>query len=145
MTKFLFNCSTNIIGGGVKNSTLFIKFILDHDQPFRWYFAVSQEVFDTLRLLRSNLPISSFLILKSPSRCLDSRRTLSSFVKDKDINFVYTMAGPSYVKFDVPHFMGISNPFLTHASFADIFQFMDFSKHFSSIFPFIPLLLGCSG
>jgi len=30
---------------------------------------------------------------------------------------VYTMAGPSYVKFNVKHIMGLSNPYITHGSF----------------------------
>ena len=39
----LFNCSTNNVGGGMKNSALFIQESLK-DNSIKWNYAVSEEI-----------------------------------------------------------------------------------------------------
>ena len=120
--KILFNATTNVVGGGVKNSSIFIKFIIDQGLASRWIFAVSQQVYDTVKSLCPHLPKSCFHILPSPAHCIESRHSLIRLVNEKQIDIVYTMAGPAYVRFSITHLMGISNPFLTHASIIDVLR-----------------------
>jgi glycosyltransferase involved in cell wall biosynthesis len=113
--NILFNCSTNIVGGGMKNSAFFIKNAI-LDDSFNWTFAISMQV----KLLLEKWAIKTdemFVFEESPARSLIQRNRLLEIVKENQINLVYTMAGPAYVKFNVTHVMGMSNPYFTHADF----------------------------
>lgn len=113
----LFNCSTNIVGGGVKNSALFIVNALS-DDTFKWYFAISNEVYDVLLTLGVDVNNGQFYkFKKSPSRCAESKKELKRLVKVLCVDMVYTMAGPAYLRFNVKHVQGLSNGYITHATF----------------------------
>ena len=47
MKNILFNCSTNIIGGGAKNAAYFIKNSIDINN-FKYFYAVSPNVYHIL-------------------------------------------------------------------------------------------------
>lgn len=115
MMNVLFNCSTNIVGGGLKNSALFIKFAID-DPSINWHFAVSEPVYKLLQKWDLNLSRNRFTIFKdSPARNKVARNKLVQLSKAVKADLVYTMAGPAYVSFPCKHVMGISNPYITHA------------------------------
>src|SRR5690554_3487277 len=123
--KILFNCSTNIVGGGVKNSAIFIKNALE-DSSVSWYFAISKPVFSELE--DELVSCEKFSVFeRSPARCSESRRKILSLEKDLSPDVVYTMAGPAYVSFKSYHVMGISNPYLSHVSFLEYFKFLSYS------------------
>ena len=119
---FLFNCTTNKVGGGLKNSAIFIEMLLKNGGT-NWYFAISPEVAWLLSNLQCKLDSRFFIFNKSPSKNLKSRRELLKLTNDLSISLVYTMAGPAYVKFNCLHIMGISNPYITHAKIVDILRF----------------------
>ncbi|WMT92645.1 glycosyltransferase family 4 protein [Pelagibacterium sp. H642] len=110
--KFLFNATTNIGGGGAKNSAVFIR------QAIRlgvheWHFAVSPQVAAIIN--DWNLPNSDITIIsESPARSVRARRALKQLQANGDFDLVFTMAGPAYVQFSCPHVMGISNPYVSH-------------------------------
>ena len=113
----LFNATTNNAGGGLKNSALFIKHALS-DSRFCWKFAVSEEVYQ----LVLKLGVSEFdchLFRTSPARSFSARDRLKTLSIVLKADLVYTMAGPSYVRFDCLHVQGISDPYATHAQVAD--------------------------
>lgn len=117
MKKVLFNCTTNVVGGGAKNSYLLIRHILSTTSSWIWYFAVSNEV---LALLKSNcnrLPENIYVFEHTPATSLRSRSELLKLVSGHKIDLVYTMAGPAYVRFDCYHIQGISNPYITHVDY----------------------------
>ncbi|MDY0133186.1 MAG: glycosyltransferase [Desulforegulaceae bacterium] len=111
----LFNCTTNVVGGGVKNSAIFIKHALIKNQE-NFIFAVSPQVNEILE--RWNIKKNSvFVLSKSPAKSLKMRKKLFNISNKFNVDCVFTMAGPSYVKFNKPHIMGISNAYITHPSF----------------------------
>ena len=117
--KFLFNATTNIAGGGAKNSAAFIQQAALSNQH-DWHFAVSPQVADIV--FKWGVPNDQITIFEqSPARSHDARRRLKMLEQEGGFDLVYTMAGPAYVKFSGLHIMGISNPYISHA---DIGTFM---------------------
>lgn len=113
--RILFNCTTNNVGGGVKNSALFIKNALQ-DDAVDWCFAISTQVKEILEKWDvSTVTMCVFEI--SPARNKHSRNKIKKLALQKNIDMVFTMAGPAYVKFDVVHVIGISNPYITHVDY----------------------------
>lgn len=116
MTKkrFLFNCSTNIVGGGLKNSAFFIKQAMG-SKNIDWSFAVSKEVKSLLEAWGIKINDSFYVFPSSPARDKSARKKLLELVKKLSPELIFTMAGPAYVKFPVLHVQGLSNPYVTHA------------------------------
>jgi glycosyltransferase involved in cell wall biosynthesis len=113
--KILFNCTTNNVGGGVKNSAIFIKYAIE-DKNNIYSFAISIEVKDILN--KWNIETSNmYLFEKSPARNKEERKRLYNLSLDLNVDLVFTMAGPAYVRFSQTHLIGISNPYITHTDF----------------------------
>src|SRR5690606_11929984 len=108
-----FNCSTNIAGGGVQNAANFIWHAIQ-DHRFDWIFAISPQVKEVLSKWNS-IPDKA-TIFESPARNASARNALRSFALENNVNLVYTMAGPAYIRFHSPHVLGVSNPYVTHGS-----------------------------
>ena len=110
--KILFNCTTNLLGGAVKNAALFIVSV-QGNLDFNWCFAVSKPVYSLL--LNYNVSLDNVIVFdESPSRNNFYRKKLINIADDYSVDVIYTMAGPSYVNFKQFHVMGISNPYITH-------------------------------
>lgn len=113
--RVLFNCSTNIVGGGVKNSAIFIKYAIE-DSKIDWYFALSPQVFDLITKWGLVIKNENYIVFEdSPARNKHAKCGLEDLVKQEAFTLVYTMAGPAYAQFSCIHLQGISNPFITHA------------------------------
>jgi len=112
--KFLFNATTNIAGGGAKNSAIFIRQAVGSSQH-DWHFAVSPQVAGILSAWGA--PQSCITIVENtPARSREARRELEALQKNNDFDLAYTMAGPAYTRFTCPHVMGISNGYISHVS-----------------------------
>lgn len=72
--KILFNATTNVVGGGMKNAAIFVKYVGSAGAD-DWTFAVSESVFRLLQELRVDTPLVE-LFIDSPARCRRSRRDL---------------------------------------------------------------------
>lgn len=118
--KILFNCSTNVVGGGVQNAYNFIKYALE-DNEIEWFFLVSPSVY---RLLEKSEIFDHRIIRikESPSRNSRSRKKIEEYENSFKPDIVYTMAGPAYVSFNNYHVMGISNAYITHAKLKNFFH-----------------------
>lgn len=113
--RILFNCSTNVVGGGAKNSAWFIKNTFNNIE-IDWYYAISPQVRTILNGWDIDTNSDVFLVFDvSPARDRNARKHLKSLVSIFNIDVVYTMAGPTYVEFQCLHVMGISDPYVTHA------------------------------
>lgn len=120
--NILFNCTTNVVGGGMKNSAFLIKKAVD-DKNFNWHFAICLPVSDLLKEWNVNLSGGNFTIFEnSPATNFSARKKLKALEKDLKIELVYTMAGPAYVKFNSRHIQGLSNPYITHGEW-EAFRF----------------------
>lgn len=125
--RVLFNATTNIVGGGVQNAGNFVASALN-DETISWGFAVSEAVADTAsRLAPGHSRVNT---LPSPARSAVARFRLKKFIDDYRPDAVFTMAGPAYVNPDRLHLMGVSNPYLTHASWEAVSLESSRSKRF---------------
>jgi glycosyltransferase involved in cell wall biosynthesis len=110
----LFNCTTNVVGGGAKNALLFILLAME-ESTFDWCFAVSDAVAELLKKKGVSLDDRFHIFKISPAKSITARKQLKKLVRQKSYDLVYTMAGPAYVNFPARHVQGISNPYITHA------------------------------
>ena len=120
MNKFVFNCSINVLGGGVQES---VNFILESlkDGTVEWNYIVSPQVKRELDRYDVHLD-NSLVVERSPARSRATRSYLARHVKELGVDAVLTLAGPAYVDFGPPHLMGIANAFITHASLGVLFR-----------------------
>lgn len=126
--NILFNCTTNVVGGGMKNSAFLIKKAVEN-KNFNWHFAICLPVSDLLKEWNVDISRGNFTIFEnSPATNFSARKKLKTLEKDLKIELVYTMAGPAYVKFNSRHIQGLSNPYITHGEW-EAFRFRgDFFK-----------------
>jgi glycosyltransferase involved in cell wall biosynthesis len=129
--KILFNCSINTVGGGVKNSAIFIKYALTYNE-IDWVFVVSEPVMEILE--EWNISSSKiYLFSSSPARDKTARKKLFDLAEENNVDLVFTLAGPAYVNFNRLHILGISNPYVTHVDFQGLSvgnNFFQFIKAF---------------
>lgn len=110
----VFNCSTNVVGGGIQNSVNFIKQVLNHDFGMAWFFILSPQVHEQVKELVKE---GCFHVAqKSPASSLSSRKKIRTIVENISPLLVYTSAGPAYISFPCHHIMGCSNPYILGAS-----------------------------
>lgn len=109
----LFNATTNHKGGTVQTAVNFIMQAL-RDNSIKWSFAVSSKIAGELKALDCDIP-NAHVFECSPARDKKERQRLKDIEGELSPDVVFTMSGPSYVKFTAPHFMGITNPYVTHA------------------------------
>lgn len=119
MGKVVFNATGNVVGGGVRNSALFISNALK-SVKIQWLFLVSVEVkliLDSMGLTDERIS----LFEKSPAKNNVYRNKLLAFVSKEKPDLVFTMAGPIYTRLTATHVMGISNAYITHPSWEAFF------------------------
>lgn len=134
MITCLFNCTTNNVGGGMKNSALFIMETLKNEEvSIKWVYAVSEGVADILT--SKNIVLDSrFSVFEiSPAKCKTTRKEILQLSKTSKANLVYTMAGPAYVDFGIKHIQGLSNAYFTHATFNDLMFLNSYIERLKSI------------
>jgi glycosyltransferase involved in cell wall biosynthesis len=115
--KILLNCSTLMKGGALQVAlSVFAEAIKDNE--VKWYFAVTRTLFSKFEeLLGDSLKNERIILLdKSPARSIAARNQLKDIVKQQDFDAVFTLFGPAYVKFPVPHLCGIADGWVTHSN-----------------------------
>jgi glycosyltransferase involved in cell wall biosynthesis len=112
--RIMVNASTTVVGGGAQVAANFIRYaVRDHRHEF--YFIVSKEV--AAHLGREELGDQSLEVDTSPSKILSGhsvRKSIRSAVKKFFPDVVFTVFGPAYQRFTVPHVCGFANPWDTH-------------------------------
>ena len=112
--KILFNSSNSVVGGAVQNAANFIKYALS-DSSITYLFLVSNEIYEILN--RWGISDNRVYSTAPPVQSISVRKKIKRIEKDFCPDLVFTMAGPTYVRFKSPHVMGISDPYITHSSF----------------------------
>jgi glycosyltransferase involved in cell wall biosynthesis len=107
----LFNCTTSRTGGTVQNA---VNFILHaHADPgIAWSYAVSAPV--QAELERCGFTGKTVVFERRPGKNPEVRRALKRLERETAPDMVFTMAGPTYVRFGAFHVQGCSNPYLTN-------------------------------
>ncbi|WP_028573684.1 glycosyltransferase [Desulfonatronovibrio hydrogenovorans] len=118
--KILFNCTTNIVGGGIQTAANFIAQAVE-TCDFSWSIAFSPEVYGQLNHITVSKLKEYRVFEDSPAKSLKARKELKKFESKICPDIVYTMSGPAYVKFDSLHVLGCSNGFVSHAGLEAFF------------------------
>ncbi|CEK10235.1 glycosyltransferase [Legionella hackeliae] len=115
--KILLNCSTLMKGGSLQVASAMFRDAIE-DREFDWFFALTSSIFSKFQdLLESKLNAKRVILLdKSPAKDRHSRKRLQEFVSREQFNAVFTLFGPAYVNFSVPHLCGIADGWVTHAT-----------------------------
>lgn len=115
--KILLNCSTLIKGGALQVALSVFEDAIK-DREIQWYFAVTHTLFPKIvQLLDSPLAEKRLILLdRSPARSLAMRKKLLQRVNELQLDAVFTLFGPAYVKFSVPHLCGIADGWVTHSN-----------------------------
>lgn len=131
--RVLFNCSNNVVGGAIQNAANFIRYAVQ-DKSIEYRFIVSKQVKGLLDCL--SVQVYSLDVLASPASSKDAREKGLKIESDFNPHLVYTMAGPTYIKFKKTHIMGVSDPYITHSkisNFKNNRSIIEFSKFFMKI------------
>lgn len=113
--KILVNVSNIVIGGGIQVAVWFIRQALENN--LNCYFAISSVVAKELSAAGIALPEGKYLIFdNSPARNKTSRLILKDYAEQNLVDVVYTIFGPSYVRFRQPHVLGFADGWLSHSS-----------------------------
>jgi glycosyltransferase involved in cell wall biosynthesis len=110
--KVLFNCSNNVIGGAVQNAANFIRHAVN-DDSIQYFYIISKQVEELFHIW--NIEKESILTLSSPAKSKAARKKALELESKFKPDIVYTMAGPTYIKFNSYHVMGMSDPYITHS------------------------------
>jgi glycosyltransferase involved in cell wall biosynthesis len=112
--KLLVNASNLVIGGGIQVGVWFIRECMSRNVDA--YFAISPQIQQELNLLEVDTNSSQFhLISNSPSRNKLARGQLRDLASSLSVDRVFTVFGPSYVKFDQPHLCGFADGWVSHS------------------------------
>ena len=86
------------------------------DDDIRWHFFLSPAVAQQLRSLGLAPNETARVFSVSPARSVTAREELARAVDSVGADAVFTLFGPSYVKFRQPHLCGVADGWVTHAS-----------------------------
>lgn len=117
MIKILLNCSTLVKGGSLQVASSVFEEAMN-DSEITWYFAVTHTLYSKFEeLLDPALKEGRVILLyKSPARSGVARTQLLHYAKECDFDVVFTLFGPSYVTFPMPHLCGIADGWVTHSN-----------------------------
>lgn len=110
----LVNATTLLRGGGVQVGASFVNETLKDEQnsDITWHYALSPSV---LREVGTEVP-RSVVFDASPARNKEARAKLLELQKQAGAQAVFTVFGPAYVDFTVPHLLGVADPWMTHST-----------------------------
>lgn len=116
--KILFNCTVNNVGGAVQNAANFIV-LARADKLNVFVFIVSLPIYELLALWGE--VDETVIVIDHPLFSRNVRQAVAGIEAEFDPDVVYTMAGPSYLRFSSRHVLGISDGYITHASLDSFF------------------------
>lgn len=115
--KVLFNATTLVIGGALQVAVAFIKQSITCSDDIDWSFALSRKVFDELSDADKEKLSSRITVFDvSPAKSRQQRLRLKELEKSSGVDIVFTLFGPAYLKFSVPHVCGVADGWVTHSS-----------------------------
>ncbi len=114
--RIAINATNIVIGGGIQVASNFINYCVDKKDDHEFLFLVSKHVFNNLT--ENSKQDSRIKIFNdSPSKILKRpllRNQILKKIKAFDANIVFTVFGPSYIKFKITHLSGFADGWVTH-------------------------------
>ena len=113
MINVLINATTILEGEGSRSAVEFIQAAESKSSPsITWHYAVSRTVARGLLANKQNLR-SAYFFEHSPANSKSDRKRLKAIEENIDADVVFTVSGPAYVRFDVPHICGVADGWVT--------------------------------
>ncbi len=125
MPRILLNTTTLNKGGALQTSLNFIQQLLREPAEFTWRLALSGTLAKELAAAGTALPDDTAVFEQSPAKDRPARQRLRALSDEWSPDAVLTFSGPAYVKFQQPHILGCSEPWVTHAGKA-AYQMLSF-------------------
>lgn len=113
--RVLFNCSNIVIGGGIQVSAEMIEQFRNNLPLESTLLCASEAVIEALDS-RGIAPGPHKVITRSPAQSISSRRHVAHIEKVFKADCVFTVFGPSYVRFKSPELMGVADGWVTHST-----------------------------
>ena len=111
--RVLVNTTTLHSGGGLQVGVSFISHAMSDPSGIDWRFAISEYMAEELYACEIDLPKDT-LQIESPTRSRQARKQLAAFSNLIQADVVYTVFGPAYVRFPMPHVCGVADGWTTH-------------------------------
>ncbi len=109
MINVLINATTILEAEDSQSAVEFIQAAESKSTPtITWHYAVSRPVARGLLAKNQNLR-SAYFFEQSPANSKSDRKRLKAIEENIDADVVFTVSGPAYVRFDVPHLCGVAD------------------------------------
>ena len=116
MINVLINATTILEGEGSRSAVEFIQSAESKSAPMiTWHYAVSRTVARELLAIGPNLR-SAYFFEHSPANSKSDRKRLKAIEENIYADVVFTVSGPAYVRFDVPHICGVADGWVTDST-----------------------------
>ncbi len=117
MINVLINATTILEAEGSQSAVEFIQSAESKSAPMiTWHYAVSRPVARGLLAKNQNLR-SAYFFEQSPANSKSDRKRLKAIEENIDADVVFTVSGPAYVRFDVPHICGVADGWVADSTF----------------------------
>ena len=109
MINVLINATTILDAEDSESAVDFIQAAESKSAPtITWHYAVSRPVARGLLAKNQNLR-SAYFFDQSPANSKSDRKRLKAIEENIYADVVFTVSGPAYVRFDVPHLCGVAD------------------------------------
>lgn len=103
-------------GGAIQASVSFILNSLS-EEDINWTYVISKEIKRELDRFGCVIPEEKLVVVDtSPAKSLRMRRSILDQVNGLNPDVIFSFFGPSYIKFAVPHLMGVADGWVTHSN-----------------------------
>ncbi len=116
MINVLINATTIVGEEDAHPAIEFIQAAESKSAPMiTWHYAVSRTVARGL-LAKNQTVRSAYFFEQSPANSKSDRKRLKAIEENIDADVVFTMSGPAYVRFDVPHICGVADEWVADST-----------------------------
>jgi hypothetical protein len=117
MINVLINATTILEAEDSESAIEFIQAAENKSAPMiTWHYAVSRTVAKGLLANKQNVR-SAYFFEQSPANSKSDRKRLKAIEENIDADVVFTVSGPAYVRFDVPHICGVTDGWVADSTF----------------------------
>ena len=113
--RIALNMTTLVQGGVLQRAVSFVQHLQQNAGGFDWRLFLSPRVAQELSSAGVTPPFPCEVLGPSPARNAAQRRGIASQIDAADCDWVFTFAGPSYLRLRTPELMGVADGWVTHA------------------------------
>jgi glycosyltransferase involved in cell wall biosynthesis len=114
--RILINATSTVIGGGIQKTCAFLAETQRDSRGHEWYLAASEQVAQQVSQLGIDVAPNCQVFKTRPSQDKNVRAQVKQLARSLEPDCIYTINGPAYVQFDVPHLLGFFDPWVTHST-----------------------------